>query len=243
MEEKKNKSRKELTKELFGGFNEAVKDKKRWLICFIEVAIAAVLLVIDLLTKKYVYGYCKEHGKIDIIKGVFSFTSVENTGASFGIFSSNTLALTIVSSVCAVIIFLFLFYSYKRRNLWLRSALILIFAGAVGNIVDRIALGYVRDFIYFELIDFAVFNFADSCLTVGTIVLIIYLLFFYSKDEKSIEERKQQVANALLAAKQAEEVKKNDEVSVEAHAEETTEARLDEPSEEPHNNDAEENKE
>ena len=125
----------------------------------------------------------------------------------------------------------------------MRSALILILAGAVGNIVDRIALGYVRDFIYFELIDFAVFNFADSCLTVGTIVLIIYLLFFYSKDEKSIEERKQQVANALLAAKQAEEVKKNDEVSVEAHAEETTEARLDEPSEEPHNNDAEGNKE
>ena len=71
--EKKNKSRKELTKELFGGFNEAVKDKNRWLICFIEVAIAAVLLVIDLLTKKYVYGYCKEHGKIDIIKCIVFF--------------------------------------------------------------------------------------------------------------------------------------------------------------------------
>ena len=66
----------------------------------------------------------------------------------------------------------------------------MIFAGAVGNIIDRLALGFVRDFIYFELIDFAVFNFADSCLTVGTIVLIIYMIFFYSRDEKELEKGK-----------------------------------------------------
>lgn len=187
------KESKEFIQETKRTFKEAVKDKKRWLICLIEIFIAAALVVVDLLTKKYVYGYCYNGGDkrtINIIKGVICFSAVENTGASFGIFKNHTTALTIVSLVCAVILFLFIFYTYKRRNLWLRSSLILILAGAVGNIVDRLALGYVRDFIYFELIDFAVFNFADSCLTVGTIVLIIYMIFFYTKDEKELAEKK-----------------------------------------------------
>nr|MCR4661173.1 signal peptidase II [Clostridia bacterium] len=139
--------------------------------------------------KKYVYGLCVENGKIDIIKGVLSLTAVENTGASFGIFANHTTALTVVSIICSVFLFLFIFYSYKYKNKVLRTALVLILAGAIGNIIDRLALGYVRDFIYFELINFAVFNFADSCLTIGAILLIIYVIFFYSKDEKEIKEK------------------------------------------------------
>lgn len=184
------KSGKEAWTELKDGFKVAVKDKKRWITCLIELAIVAVLIVADLLTKKYVYGYCVQNGKVDIIKGVISFTAVQNSGAGFGIFANHTTALTVVSVICAIILFVFIFYSYPRRNLWLRSALILILAGAIGNIIDRIALGYVRDYIYFELINFAVFNFADSCLTVGTIVLIIYMLVFYSKEEKEKEEKR-----------------------------------------------------
>ena len=198
---------KNFLKETKEGFLVGIKDKKRWLICGIELLIVAALIVIDLLTKQYIYGYCVENGKIEIIKGVISFTPTENTGASFGIFKGRTTALTIVSLICAVVLFLFIFYSYPRRNLWLRSALILILAGAVGNIIDRLWLGYVRDFVYFELINFAIFNFADSCLTVGTIVLIIYMLVFYSKEEKEIEEKKKEKARqeALEAAKTAEE--------------------------------------
>lgn len=181
---------KDFLTETKNGFTIAVKDKKRWLVCGIELLIVVALIIVDLLTKKYVYGYCSEQEDIILIKGVLRFHAVENTGASFGIFANHTMALTIVSLICAVVLFLFIFYSYPRRNLWLRSALILILAGAIGNIVDRLALGYVRDFIYFELINFAVFNFADSCLTVGTIVLIVYMLFFYSKEEKEINEKK-----------------------------------------------------
>lgn len=187
------KESKEFIQETKRTFKIAIKDKKRWLTCFIEILIAGVLIAADMLTKQYVYGYCYNGGEkrtIDIIKGVICFTAVENTGASFGIFKDHTMALTIVSVICAVILLLFIFYTYKRRNLWLRSALIMIFAGAVGNIIDRFMLGYVRDFIYFELIDFAVFNFADSCLTVGAIVLIVYMIFFYSKDEKELAKEK-----------------------------------------------------
>ncbi len=193
------KSGKEMINEMKIALKTAIRDKKRWLICLTEILIAGVLLAIDLLTKHFIYGECKANGRINIIEGVICFEAVENTGASFGIFQGNTLSLAIVSLVCAAVLLIFLFYSYKRRNLWLRSALILILAGATGNIIDRLALGYVRDFVYFELIDFAVFNFADSCLTVGTIVLIIYVLFFYSKEEKELQEKKKKEKAALTA--------------------------------------------
>lgn len=208
------KSNKELIAETKKAFLSAVKDKKRWLVCLAELLIAAVLLAIDLLTKHFIYGKCAADGRINIIEGVICFEAVKNTGASFGIFAGKTTALTVVSAICAFVLLIFLFYSYPRRNPWLRSALVLILAGAVGNIVDRIALGYVRDFIYFELIDFAVFNFADSCLTVGTIVLIIYVIFFYSKDEKEAQEKKRRAAQPLS------ETARSAEISAESAAEE-----------------------
>lgn len=173
-------------------FQVAVKDKKRWITCLIELLIMCAFLAVDLLTKKFVYGSCVNNGDIVIIDGVIRFTAVQNTGASFGIFKNSTAALTVVSLICSIILILFIFYSYPRRNLWLRSSLILITAGALGNVIDRLYLGYVRDMVYFELIDFAVFNFADSCLTVGTVVLIIYILFFYGKDEEEARKKREE---------------------------------------------------
>ena len=190
MKEEK-KSFKEMLEESKQAFRVEVRNKKRWLFCGIELLFVLVLIAADMLTKEYVYGACLDH-KINIIDGVFSFVAVQNTGASFGMLSDKTLYLTVLSSVCAAVLIFFIFYSYKYRNLWLRSSLILITAGAIGNIIDRVMLGYVRDFIYFELIDFAVFNFADSCLTVGTIVMIVYILFFYSKDQEKFAEAKKQ---------------------------------------------------
>lgn len=191
MQEEK-KPFKQVLSETKGSLKTAVADKKRWLVCGIELLIVAALIVIDLITKKYVYGACLERQKINIIPGVLSLVPVQNTGASFGMLSGKTFYLTVVSAICAAFLLVFIFYTYKRRNLWLRSALILITAGAIGNIIDRIALGYVRDFIYFELINFAVFNFADSCLTVGTIVLLIYIIFFYGKEEQDAAKMRAQ---------------------------------------------------
>ena len=62
--------------------------------------------------------------------------------------------------------------------------MILLIAGGLGNIIDRLALGYVRDWLYFELIDFAVFNLADTGLCVGCALLIIYVIFFYKPEDK-----------------------------------------------------------
>ncbi|HKL74358.1 MAG TPA: signal peptidase II [Clostridia bacterium] len=181
---------KEALKDLKVDFARAVQDKKRWIYSLIEIAIIVVIILADYLTKKYIYGHCLNEGDIILIKDVLRFTAVENTGASFGIFKDKTTLLTIISSICSLFLVIFIFYSYPRRNKLLRIALIMITGGAIGNIIDRIALGYVRDFVYFELIDFAVFNVADSFLTVGTILLLIYVIFFFGKEEEKLNKEK-----------------------------------------------------
>lgn len=186
---------KESLKKDFAGFKQdfltAVKDRKRWTACLIEILIMCALLAVDQLTKHFIYGHCKTDGDIKIIDGVIRFTAVENTGASFGIFKNSTSALTAISIICSIVLLLFIFYSYPRKNKWLRASLVMITAGAIGNVIDRLAFGFVRDMVYFELIDFAVFNFADSCLTIGTAVMVIYILFMYGKDEEEARKNKE----------------------------------------------------
>ena len=69
--------------------------------------------------------------------------------------------------------------------MWLACSVGLIAGGCIGNMVDRIALGFVRDFLNFQFMDFPAFNFADVCICVGVVVFIIYFLFFYSKEDKN----------------------------------------------------------
>lgn len=162
-------------------------DKKSLALWFIiDFVFIGVWLAIDLLTKEFVYGPIA-NGAPDIIiwEGVLRLTSVENTGASFGIFQGKTDILTIISIITIIIMLAIMVLSIKNRNGWYRSALILLIAGGIGNIVDRLMLSYVRDWIYFELIDFAVFNLADTGLTVGCVLLVIYVIFFYKPQEKA----------------------------------------------------------
>lgn len=155
--------------------------KKNIVKILLEVLLIGLLIVSDLLTKIYVYGPIFD-GNTDIvlINGVLRFTAVQNTGASFGMFSNHTMVLSIISLITVTAAFGFLIFSVKKMpNALFRISLSLIVAGGIGNLVDRFSLGYVRDFIYFELIDFAVFNIADSCLTIGCILLIFYILLDY----------------------------------------------------------------
>lgn len=154
--------------------------KRIFLIFAVQLLIVGLLVGVDLLTKELIYQPIADGANdIILIPGVLRFTAVENTGASFGIFKDATLALSIVSLITVVAVTAFLFFAVPYRRKLLDAALILIIAGGIGNLVDRFALHYVRDFIYFELIDFAVFNVADSCLTIGCILLIIFVLFCY----------------------------------------------------------------
>jgi signal peptidase II len=123
---------------------------------------------------------------------VLKFTAVQNTGASFGIFKNNANILGIVSLIIIIIIFTIQVLSIsKLKDKLIRIGFILIVAGGIGNIVDRFMLGHVRDFIYFEIIDFPVFNIADSCLTIGCFLVILYVVIFYVKDFKKDQKNKE----------------------------------------------------
>lgn len=182
-------------KNIFSKVSHAVKKhfsgitlKRAVLLVSIEAAIIAAVIALDLLTKKYIYGNLAANNSVfTIIEGVLVLFPTENTGASFGIFKNATAMLTVISSVTIVIVTAFLVITVKIRNPFLRSGLVLIIAGGAGNLIDRLALGYVRDFIYFELIDFAIFNVADSSLTIGVICILIFVIFFY-KPEKPAEK-------------------------------------------------------
>ncbi|MEL7608969.1 MAG: signal peptidase II [Bacillota bacterium] len=110
-------------------------------------------------------------------EGVFHFTFAKNRGASFGILQGQhwlLIPITLIA-ICAIVFVLIRFH--KRLHPLLRFSLALIVAGAIGNLIDRAFLGYVRDMLDFRLINFAVFNAADSAVSVGAVLLGIDVLF------------------------------------------------------------------
>jgi len=144
----------------------------------LEFCIVIAFTVIDQLVKLWAAGPLKNlhGGDLPLIEGVFHFTYVENRGAAFGMLQNARvffIALTVI-----VLTMLSVYMVKKRRTTapWMRVALSFIYAGALGNLIDRAILGYVRDMFDFRLIRFYVFNVADACLTVGACMLVLFLL-------------------------------------------------------------------
>lgn len=169
-----------------------MKNKRVILAIVLPCVLFALLLTLDLVSKHLIdkslgtVGVSKE-----IIHGFISFIYVHNSGAAWGIFSGRPIFLIIISII--VIALFIAFYVLRLRkfkdkiSLWLSVSLGFIAGGCFGNLIDRIAFGYVRDFINFDFMNFPVFNVADICLTVGIILLFIYFIFFYSKEEKLLK--------------------------------------------------------
>lgn len=159
--------------------------KKRWWILLVELAVVGVILLADLLSKKYAWEYLDTYGyKDNIIPGLFNLIMVRNEGAGFGIFQGKTVALTVVTFIVVIALTIYLVFALKESE-WLRISLVFIIGGGIGNIVDRIALGYVRDFIQFAFWeDFPTFNVADSFVTIGAFMLIIVLIVMLVKEGK-----------------------------------------------------------
>lgn len=168
--------------------------KKRWWVMLIELAVLGIILLADLLTKKYAVEFLMtQNGQsYPLIKGFITLTYTENTGAGFGLFAGNTTALTVITAIVIVAVLVYLILAQKE-NMWLRVSLLFIVGGGIGNLVDRIGLGYVRDFIKFAFWDeFAIFNIADSFVTVGVFMLVIVLIVMLvtegKKNRKAFEE-------------------------------------------------------
>ncbi len=154
----------------------------------ISLAVIVILVAIDRLTKYLAVTTVKIDGPKEFFFGLFRFRYVENTGAAFSSFSDNTKILT-VFTVLIIIFCLILLFSKRLKPLFVNACLLLVTAGGIGNVIDRISYGYVVDFIEPLFIDFAVFNFADCCITVGAFMLIGYEVY------ELISERKKSKKN------------------------------------------------
>jgi signal peptidase II len=120
---------------------------------------------------------------IPIIKNVFHLTYVENRGAAFGMLQNNQSIFIIVALAASV--FGLYYLHTKKVNILGKTGITLIIAGAIGNLIDRVRLGFVVDYFDFRFIWEYVFNVADVFVVVGTIVLCIYIIFF--EEEKQVK--------------------------------------------------------
>ena len=150
----------------------------------------AILLIIglDQLTKMLAVSLLKPIDTFPILKNVLHLTYVENRGAAFGMLSNSRWVFMIISTVAILAMLVFLF-SGKAPSIY-EIPLVIVAAGGLGNMIDRIALGYVVDFIDFRLINFAVFNVADSFVSVGAVLLVIALIFDVVRDNMKKKETK-----------------------------------------------------
>ena len=145
------------------------------------VLFCSALVGLDQLFKFLAIEYLKPIEYIDVINKVLRFRYVENTGAVFGSFATHTVLLTIFSVVLLAFTIYFL-VTNKSKSRLVNFCLLLMISGGVGNIIDRIRLQYVVDYIEPTFVNFAVFNFADCLITVGAFILIIYLVVDLIKD-------------------------------------------------------------
>jgi signal peptidase II len=148
-------------------------------------AIGTMLLVaFDQLIKYLVVIKLKGNSPYVLISGVFQLEYLENRGAAFGILQNQR----VFFYICAALIALVVLYFYHRvpmesRFLPLRLCAVFIISGAIGNVIDRIRLNYVVDFLYFKLIDFPIFNVADIYVTLSAIALILLLCVYYKEED------------------------------------------------------------
>ena len=144
--------------------------------CFLlEALLLIVILTLDLVTKHYMAKFLIGKSSYPFINGFMDFVFVKNYGASFGILNGKTVLLTVVVIVSLVLLFALWVY-LREQNAAIRLSLVFLIAGGVGNLVDRIAFGYVRDFLHFTFFDFPVFNVADSFVVIGSFMLAIALI-------------------------------------------------------------------
>ena len=151
----------------------------------ISTVIAVVLIAIDQIVKNWAEEVLTK-GEIAVIEDVLYFKYAENTGVAFSMFSDNRWMLKGITSVMLVVVLAF-FLSGKVTDKLEQFSLALILAGGVGNLIDRISLGYVIDFIDVRIINFAIFNIADICICVGAFLLCVAV---YISDKKEAAEKK-----------------------------------------------------
>ena len=169
--------------------------KNNKIVLYIIYLLTAIGLIgLDQYSKVLAIDHLKNKEPIVIFKGIFQLLYVENKGAAYGMLAGKISFFLIITIILVPVIIYGIYkissiieYFGDKVNILafkiLQVDLIIIFAGAIGNFIDRVTKGYVVDYFYFKLIDFPVFNVADCYITVSVIVMLI-LCFFILKDKE-----------------------------------------------------------
>ena len=145
----------------------------------------AILILMDQISKYIIVKTMNIGESISVIGEVLQITSHRNYGAAWGMLQNQMIFFYIIT-IIVLIALIYFYYKEAADNLLMQCGIMLIFAGAIGNFIDRLFRGNVVDFIDTKIInyDFPIFNVADSCLTIGVFILL-YELLFNQKEEKS----------------------------------------------------------
>lgn len=179
----------------------------------VELIVLAASILVDLVSKALVDGNMYLGQSITLIPKFLNITYIHNDAAAFGssfgldklLGQQGVMIVFIVISIVAVVFFGYFMYRNRGKSMFCRVSFALIIGGAIGNLVDRMAFGYVRDFIQFEYFgltifgstSFAIFNIADAALCVGVAMFAIYYIFIYKEPKK--DEKKEDTVQEYSA--------------------------------------------
>ena len=153
----------------------------------LSVLSIALLIGADQFTKHLAVVHLREQPPIVIWPDVFELQYCENPGVAFSLLENQRWIFIPLTVIIMLLVIVVMFRSPLCKHVLFRLSCVLIAAGGIGNLIDRIYLGYVIDFLYFKLIDFPIFNVADCCVVVGAIFLIFYLLFIFKEEDAPLK--------------------------------------------------------
>ena len=143
-----------------------------------------ILVITDQLTKHLAVVRLKNQAAYNLINGILEFNYLENRGAAFGVLQNQKYFFVFVALIfIGVIAFVLIKVPAQKKYYSLNILLVMIAAGAVGNMIDRVRYDYVVDFIYLVCIQFPIFNVADIYVTTATVILVFQILFVYKTND------------------------------------------------------------
>ena len=176
------------------------------------IVVILLSIVIDQISKYLVASYLPAIGTLPLIPDIFHFTYVENRGAAFGMLANHRWVFMVLSVLGIGAMIVWLAWE-KPKSLWMRTALSLVIGGGIGNMIDRLLLGYVIDFIDCRFIDFYVFNIADSCVCVGCAMFVIGAIYEEVKNVKAKKAAGENGESEENASGESEDGKSEDKQS------------------------------
>lgn len=153
------------------------------------IAVIVFSVYIDQLTKWLAVIYLEGRPSFQIIKGVIQLTYAENKGAAFSMLQNHRWLFISVSAIAIIVMLVYLF-KFRPKSKLICLGISMLIGGGTGNMIDRVMQGYVVDFIDFNLINFAVFNGADSFICVGAGLIILSVIISSVKDIKDAKKDK-----------------------------------------------------